>query len=170
MNPIVESPLTTSARKSPSAWASRGDALTVTPSGQVVETAPSLRLRRALLEYARDGLVTLARHRDDADMSRYAEALELIAALVEDGGPTPQVSDNGDGGIAVEWLVNRAVLTLDVEGPDSVYLVGRDANGKIELEEETVVRGFMYGVAAAKARLFLRELAAGIRRPISLAG
>lgn len=168
MSMLLESPLTTSVRSSYSEWVPSGEGLTVTRSGNVIGAGPNLRPRRALLEYARDGLVALAKHRGADDMRAYSEALTLISALVEDGGPTPQVSDNGDGGIASEWLVNGATLTLDIEDVDSVYLIARDFTGDIRLEAEGPARGFGLSLAAAQARLFLRELAAGMRQPISL--
>jgi hypothetical protein len=92
----------------------------------------------------------------------------LIAVLIEDGGPTPQISDNGDGGIAAEWLVDGATLTLDIESSESVYLIARSKTGAIQLEAETAARGFGYNIAVAQARLFLRDLATGVRHPVSL--
>lgn len=141
----------------------------VFPDPAPAVTQLSARPKLALLKHTRDQLSVLAKRQNATNTEKYNDALAIVNALIEDDSPTPQVSDNGEDGVLVEWIVGGSTLTLDYDGDELIYLIARDADGKILFETETKRTGFGVAPAMAQAKVFLRDLAKNIRQPIALA-
>lgn len=132
------------------------------------QVTPIFRSRRALLTHAHGQLKQLAQRQMATDMEPYRLVLRLLGTLVTDGSPTPQIGDNGEGGVAVEWLVDGNLLRLDYEDENEILITATNSRGdrvlcatitKWWLDKDTVV---------VEAREYLRGLAGSVTRPLPL--
>ena len=55
----------------------------------------------------------------------------MIGMLVRDGGPLPQLSAAGDGGVEVQWLVNGDLVAVIVD-PDGDWILWAEDPGGVE--------------------------------------
>lgn len=62
----------------------------------------------------------------------------ILNLLVEDDGPTPQVTAMGDGGVQVEWRVNDAMVEVEVSADRLLRFYLREQDGAVELDDEDV--------------------------------
>jgi len=131
--------------------------------------APStFRSRRALLIHAHSQLSALSQRQQARDMEPYRIVLRLLGTLVTDGSPTPQIGDNGDGGVAVEWLVDGNSLRLDYEDETEILLTAKGSDGERVLCETVNVWWLASDLAVMQARDFLRNLAQQVSRPLPI--
>ena len=126
------------------------------------------RSRRDLLKFAHAHLRDLAIKTGVSDVEPHRRILRLLNAVIADGSPTPQVGDNGEGGIEVEWLVNGKTLRLDYEDESEILLEARNADASL-IFSETVTAWWLPGDSAiVAARDFLESLAPEVARPLTL--
>lgn len=95
-------------------------------------------------------------------------ATELVDALLVDDGPTPQVSPGPDGGIAVEWLVNRSFLTLHIVSASDIRLWADDAMGEELFDFELNTNWKPNDEAILAARAFLERLRGDMKSRVRL--
>jgi len=126
------------------------------------------RSRRALLIHANDQLKRLAQRQNASDMEPYRLILRLLGALITDGSATPQIGDNGEGGVAVEWLVDGNLLRLDYEDETEILLTATNSHGQRVLCETITAWWLGQDSAIVQARDFLRGLAGSVAQPIPL--
>ena len=126
------------------------------------------RSRRALLIHAHAELKRLAQRQQATDMEPYRIVLRLLGALVNDGGPTPQVGDNGAGGVAVEWLVDGNLMRIDYEDETEILMTACLATGERVLDETITAWWLETDPAIRRAREFLGAIGGSVRSPVPL--
>lgn len=78
--------------------------------------------RESLLARCVEDLVALSTRTGEGLAKREEVFLRIIADLLFDGAPTPQIGDNGDGGPRCEWLVDGYSVVLDAESENELIL------------------------------------------------
>lgn len=130
--------------------------------------SPGFRSRRALLIHANEQLKRLAQRQDASDIEPYRLVLRLLGTLITDGSATPQIGDNGDGGVAVEWLVDGNLLRLDYEDETEILLTGMNSHGQRVLCETITAWWLGQDPAIVQTRDFLKGIAGSVARPLPL--
>lgn len=146
------------------------------PSQALTTEAPSPfgvvghgRERAALIAYATRQLEDLARQqRTKDDHDRYATMLSLVEELVSDGVPTPQVSDNGEGGILIEWVAGGHLLRADYESAAEILVTATDSRGVVQFEEILRAGEIKGSAVTLRGQAFLHSLRPLVRRPVPL--
>lgn len=129
---------------------------------------PTTRSRRALLIYAHGRLCDLAERQGRSSVEPHRHVLHLLGSLLVDGSPTPQIGDNGDGGISVEWLVDGRSFRLDYEDESEILLEGRGPAGDLLFSQTVTAWWLSTDQAIIGARDFLKLLARDVHRPLPL--
>ena len=132
------------------------------------QVAPLFRSRRALLTHAHGQLKQLSQRQKASDMEPYRLILRLLGTLVTDGSATPQIGDNGEGGVAVEWLVDGNLLRVDYEDEAEILLTATNSRGERVLCETITAWWLDRDLAIVQARDFLRGLAGSVTQPLPL--
>ena len=121
----------------------------------------------ALLSYAAARLSDLGRRQGAIRWQPYAIVLRLITAVTDEGSATPQIADNGEGGIEVLWLVDGSSLTVDYEDEFEILLTGA-REGDRAFTHLLTAYWTEQDAAIAEARRFLADISTGVRHPIPL--
>lgn len=142
----------------------------VTSTVVAIESDPTSRYRsrRELLSYTTSRLLELAKRQGATRSEPYSITLRLVAALVGSGSATPQVADNGDGGIEVLWLVNGTSLTLDYEDQFEILLTAVGPDGTRLFAYELTAYWTPGEEAIMKAHACLRAMSSELAHPIAL--
>ncbi|MDQ7991269.1 MAG: hypothetical protein REI45_01170 [Propionicimonas sp.] len=133
-----------------------------------VEPTSAYNSRHALLSFAATKLDALARRQNARLREPYAIVHRLIAALIGGGSATPQIADNGEGGVEVLWLVNATSLTIDYEDELEILLTGVRADGSRAFAHTLTAYWTENDNAIAEARSYLADLSSGVRHAIPL--
>ncbi|MDM4761528.1 hypothetical protein QT381_00705 [Galbitalea sp. SE-J8] len=133
-----------------------------------VEPSTIYRSRRALLTYSVARLRELARRQGARHQEPYAVVLRLIDAIIGVGSATPQIADNGEGGIEVLWLVNGASLTIDYEDEFEILVEGVAADGTRAFAHTLTRYWTRADSTVVDAKRFLATLSASVARPLPL--
>lgn len=123
---------------------------------------PEYRTRRTLLTFAKIRLQELAARQQARHQGPYVVVLRLIAAIVGNGSATPQIADNGDGGIEVMWIVNGASLTVDYEDELEILVTAVGADGTRLFAHTLTAYWTPFDAAIAEAKSFLAAISAGM--------
>lgn len=129
---------------------------------------PRGRSKEMLLRYTKAGLDSLAKRQGATDLTSYAYVLRLVSALIRDNSPTPQVGDNGENGIAVEWLVDGNVLRIDYEDETEILVAATNSAGESVFCEALSAWWLETNPVISDARRFLSKLSSAVANPISI--
>ncbi len=132
------------------------------------EPTTTYRTRRALLTFAMARLRELADRQKATYREPYAVVLRLIDALIGVGSATPQIADNGEGGIEVLWLVNGQSLTIDYEDEFEILVTAVDAAGNRRFAHTLTAYWTRSDAAVIEAKNFLAEISSSVAHAIPL--
>ncbi|WP_439593611.1 hypothetical protein [Microbacterium sp.] len=126
--------------------------------------------KAALLAYATTRLKRLLNAKAASTRSAVT-AQRALAVLLVESSATPQTSATDDGGVLIEWLVNRASLhmRIDPDG-DSIEIWGMSAEGVVVLDDVVPSRQFSTSPSRLSARVVLRELSSGVENRVAVDG
>ncbi|MDQ1205484.1 hypothetical protein [Microbacterium sp. SORGH_AS_0862] len=117
--------------------------------------------------YAHRQLRDLAERQRAVNIEPYRIILRLLGHVLTDGAPTPQIGDNGDGGVAVDWLVDDVSVRLDYEDETEILLTA--VRGRERILCDTLTKWWVEDdVTIKQARELLSGLAGQVRNPIPL--